>query len=116
MTRLSVRRLLDEESAAKLARELLIQLVGQLSLPNNASSPSGLSTSLAWRIKAALVQTVDEVERRHVGIAADHEIPTLVADIDAERGALATKRAIAQIADTRRDQRAAIRVDSAPAT
>ena len=34
-----------------------------------------------------------------LGSPPDHEIPALVADIDAERAALATERAVAEIAD-----------------
>src|SRR5262249_62339839 len=102
---IAVRCLLDEESAAKLARELFIELVDQLLAEQRLIAKRGVA-SLGWRVKPALVQTVDEVEGCHVGIAA--EIPTLVADIDAKRGALATKRPIAEVADTRRDQRSAI--------
>src|SRR5262249_36657060 len=105
---IAVRCLLDEESAAKLARELFIELVDQLLAEQRLIAERGVA-SLGWRVKPALVQTVDEVEGCHVGIAA--EIPTLVADIDAKRGALATKRPIAEVADTRRDQRAPIRED-----
>ena len=52
-----------------------------------------------------MVVTLGSPPSRH------HEIPALVADIDAECGALATERTVAQIADARRDQRTAIRTD-----
>jgi hypothetical protein len=37
-------------------------------------------------LRPLFVETVDEVERCHVGIATHYEVPALVADIDAECG------------------------------
>src|SRR5262249_32889581 len=111
-----IRGLLDEEADAKLTCELFIQLVGQRLAEQRLIAERGVA-SLGWRVKPALVQTVDEVERCHVGIAAhaaDYEIPALVADIAAECGPFVAEWSIAQIADTRRDQWSAIRIYRCP--
>src|SRR5262245_65424573 len=81
-----IRGLLDEEADAKLTYELFIQLVGQRLAEQRVLAEWIIG--MAWsRVEAALVETVDEVERCHVGItahAADYEITALVADLDSE--------------------------------
>src|SRR5258708_3796125 len=93
--------LLDKETDAKLMREFVVQRVDQLFSEQRLLSAVSL----------APVQAVDEIERRHVGIAADHEVPAFIADIDTEGAPFGAERSIAQIPDTRRDQRAAIGID-----
>ena len=108
----AVRRLLDQEAEAELARDQVVEGIGEVWAEQSCVVPIELTESLLLRPLAFVPLT--KSTRGDVGIAAeaaDHEIPAFVADVDAEGAALATKWAVAQILDARGDQRAAVRPD-----
>src|SRR5262249_32448957 len=95
-----VRGLLDQKTEPKLARQLVVQRGGQ----------SLAEQRLTVLVEPAAVQSVDKIDGRGVGIL-DRKIPTLVADFDPERAAVAAELAVAADLDPGRRERSAIAPD-----
>src|SRR5262249_40429077 len=102
--------LLDQEADSKLPGDSLVQLIDQVLTEHPHSG-------VAIGIDAAAVDAVDKINGRYVGITADrttrhNEVPALVADIDSERAALVAKRTVAQVFNSRGDERTAVGIES----
>ena len=95
-----VRGLLDQKTESELARQLVVQRGGQ----------SVAEQRLTVLVELAAIQSVDEIEGRGVGIL-NRKIPTLVADFDPERAAVAAELAVAADLDAGRRERSAIAPD-----
>ncbi len=98
--------LLDQEADPELTCNCAVQHVDE-GLAEQAVAV------VTVNIEAAAVDAVEEVDGRHVGIAASgsaghDEVPALVTDVDTERGALVAERAIAQVCDAGGDERTAV--------
>src|SRR5215470_18956496 len=89
-------RLLDQEAEPELARQLVVQFLDQRGAEQRLAA-AGLAD----------VPAVDQVDRGRVGVL-DREVPALVADLDAEGGAVLAEVAVAADFDAARRQRPAI--------
>src|SRR5262249_18493540 len=101
--------LLDQEADSKLPGDSLVQLIAEVVTEHSHSG-------VAIGIGAAAVDAVDEINSRYVGIAtkatSHNEVPALVADIDSECAALVAERTVAQVFNSRGDERTAVGIQS----
>src|SRR5207237_1142110 len=67
------------------------------------------SLSRRFLVEGGFIHAIDKIEGGYVGIAAHHEVPALITDINPECGPLVAEGSITQIGNTRGDQWAAIR-------
>src|SRR5581483_12203082 len=93
--------LLDEKPEPELSSNAIIQPIDQC----------GAEQCLVLAVRETFIEAIDEIDRRHVRITTDREVPSFVAKLDAIRPPILAEWPISQVFDASRRQWTPIGID-----